>query len=143
MKLLRQHLAFRLFGAIVLVGTVLWIGYLVAVYRRASWQSDMVPPPQRLATIAALIEATPPPDRALLLAGLSSDTFQIRIEAGDIVANQFDDLPRQSRYEVADYDQALEGRRFSIENQLGERPARFRDAPVHSRDAGIQGAAFD
>lgn len=122
MKLLRQHLAFRLFGAIVLVGTVLWIGYLVAVYRRASWQSDMVPPPQRLATIAALIEATPPPDRALLLAGLSSDTFQIRIEAGDIVANQFDDLPRQSRYEVADYDQALEGRRFSIESQVGERP---------------------
>lgn len=116
MKLIRQHFALRLFGAILLVGTVLWIGYLAAVYRRASWQSDMVPPPERLATIAVLIEATPAQDRALLLAGLSSDTFKVRVEAGDVVANQFDDLPRQSRFEVVDYDEALGGRRFSIEN---------------------------
>ena len=122
MTLIRQHLAFRLFGVIILIGTILWISYLVAVYRRASWQSDMVPPPHRLATIATLIEATPQRDRALLLAGLASDTFQVHIEPGDVVANQFDDLPRQSRFEVADYDQALGGRRFSIQNQIAAHP---------------------
>lgn len=122
MTLIRQHLAFRLFGAIILIGTILWIGYLAAVYRRASWQSDMVPPPHRLTAIATLIEATQPRDRALLLAGLASDTFQVHIEPGDFVANQFDDLPRQSRFEVADYDQALGGRRFSIQNQIAAHP---------------------
>ncbi|HWU62334.1 MAG TPA: ATP-binding protein [Ensifer sp.] len=122
MTLIRQHLAFRLFGAFVLMVTVLWIGYLVAVYRRASWQSDLVPPPQRLATVATLIEATPPSGRTLLIGGLTSDTFRVHVEPGDVVDNQFDDLPRQSRYEVADYDQALGGRRFSIANEIDERP---------------------
>lgn len=120
MTLFRQHIAFRLFGALILVGTIVWIGYFVSVYRRASWQSEMVPAPQRLAAIAALIETTPADKRALLLSGLSSDTLEIRVEPGDTVSDRFDDLPKQSRYDVADYDRALAGRRFSIGTLAGD-----------------------
>lgn len=122
MSFLRRHLALRLLAAAVLGGTIIWIVYLAGVYRRASWQSEMLPAPLRVATIASLIEMTPPDGRKLLLSGLNSDVFQVHIDSGDTVAGQFSDLPPPSRFDVADYDQALSGRRFSIENLNGEHP---------------------
>lgn len=116
MTFLRRHLALRLFGAIVLLATVAWLAYLASVYRKASWQSDLVPAPARLAAVARLLETTPALERGLLLSGLNSELFRVRVEPGDHVANQFADLPSLSRYEVSDYDEALEGRRFSIQD---------------------------
>lgn len=120
MTFLRRHLALRLFGVIFLLGTIAWIVYLASVYRRASWQSDLLPAPARLAAVARLVEATPASERGLLLSGLNSDMFSVHVLPGDQVADQFDDLPDLSRFEVSDYDVALEGRRFSIQDIPGD-----------------------
>ena len=121
MMSMRRYNFLRVFALLFALLMVVWLAVVAAVYRRAAWQSDMLPSPERLAAIVVMTEQTPPQVRPLIINAMKSDVFSIRVQPGDVVADRFDDLPPQSKYDVAGYDAALQGRRFSIENSTGER----------------------
>lgn len=117
MSNLRRMLALRVVAVVLAALMVFWLLYLSAIYRQASWRSEMLPSPERLAAIASLMDDAPEDARPAILKALATGHFAVRLEAGEHVAERFADLPPQSRYEVADYDEALEGRHFSIERR--------------------------
>ncbi|MCO6185096.1 cell wall metabolism sensor histidine kinase WalK [Rhizobium sp. L1K21] len=127
MKRLPTYVIFRFILVFWVAMLVLWLLFLFNTYRKAPWQSEMLPSPTRIAAIVHLMETTPPGSRKTLVEAFSSDLLFLKLEPGDRALDRFDDLPVYSRYEVADYNKVLGGRHFSI-SQIALADAPWPDA---------------